>query len=130
MRCTDCCYSKETIPEQLRYVYCTRFKKEVSVTNEFSSCQYEEFLIKAMRWYAKVTTYCEDNIVNCHECEYHGFCADPYSDEKIGEMREWLTQSAALIEEMQSKLNTYRATGFTPKRCAEGEIALVKEAQK
>lgn len=42
MRCADCCYSKETIPEQLRYVYCTRFQKEMSVAKEFEKCQYEE----------------------------------------------------------------------------------------
>lgn len=42
MRCTDCKLSKETIPEQLHYVYCTKFKKEMSVTTEFETCQYKE----------------------------------------------------------------------------------------
>lgn len=42
MRCTDCKLSKETIPAQLHYVYCTIFKKEMSVTTEFKTCQYKE----------------------------------------------------------------------------------------
>jgi hypothetical protein len=60
-----------------------------------------------MRWLAKVTTICEDSLVNCRECEYHGFCTDPYSDERIGEMKEWLTQAADLIEELQSQLKDH-----------------------
>lgn len=42
MRCTDCNLSKETIPVQLNYVYCTKFKKEMSVVSEFEVCQYKE----------------------------------------------------------------------------------------
>ena len=42
MRCTDCIHSKETIPAQLRYVYCSKFEKEMSVTTEFENCQFEE----------------------------------------------------------------------------------------
>ena len=42
MRCTDCRYSKETIPAQLHYVYCSKFEKEMSVTTEFDDCQYKE----------------------------------------------------------------------------------------
>lgn len=44
MRCTDCNYAKETIPEQLRYVYCTKLKREVSVTVEFERCQYADVI--------------------------------------------------------------------------------------
>ena len=42
MRCTDCKRSKETIPEQLNYTYCTKYEKEMSVVTEFETCQYEE----------------------------------------------------------------------------------------
>ena len=42
MRCTDCQFSKETLPAQLHYIYCTKFKKEMSVTTEFDACQYKE----------------------------------------------------------------------------------------
>ena len=38
MRCTDCNLYKETIPEQLRYVYCTKHRVEVSVAREFDKC--------------------------------------------------------------------------------------------
>lgn len=51
-------------------------------------------LIKALRWVAKVTTYCDTHMVNCHECEFHGFCTDPNSDESIGQQSEWFTQAA------------------------------------
>ena len=37
MRCTDCKRSKETIPEQLNYVYCTKYEKEMSVVTEFET---------------------------------------------------------------------------------------------
>jgi hypothetical protein len=33
---------KETIPAQVHYIYCTKFKKEMSVAKEFEKCQYEE----------------------------------------------------------------------------------------
>lgn len=42
MRCTDCRFSKETIPAQVHYVYCTKFKNEMSVAAEFKECQYKE----------------------------------------------------------------------------------------
>lgn len=42
MRCTDCRYSKETIPAQVRYIYCSKFEKEMSVITEFEICQYKE----------------------------------------------------------------------------------------
>lgn len=42
MRCTDCKNSKETIPAQLHYIYCSKFEKEMSVTTEFNDCQYKE----------------------------------------------------------------------------------------
>lgn len=61
-------------------------------------------IVKALRWYAKVTTYCEDNIVNCRECEFHGFCTDPYSDDGIAMMRERLEQAADTIESLQAQL--------------------------
>ena len=38
MRCTDCNLYKETIPEQLHYVYCTKHRVEVSVEREFDKC--------------------------------------------------------------------------------------------
>lgn len=61
-------------------------------------------VVRALRWYAKVTTYCEDNIVNCRECEFHGFCTDPYSDDGIAMMRERLEQAADTIESLQAQL--------------------------
>lgn len=51
-------------------------------------------LIKALKWVARVTTYCDTHMVNCHECEFHGFCTDPNSDESIGQQSEWFTQAA------------------------------------
>lgn len=47
MRCIDCQFSKETIPEQLNYVYCSKFEKEVSVVTEFNKCQHDEKIINA-----------------------------------------------------------------------------------
>ena len=47
VRCTDCQFSKETIPEQLHYVYCSKFEKEVSVVTEFNKCQHDEKIINA-----------------------------------------------------------------------------------
>jgi hypothetical protein len=58
MRCTDCKYSKETIPAQLHYVYCTKFEKEMSVVTEFEICQYkdtEEYKIKEA-----IQNFCND----------------------------------------------------------------------
>ena len=43
MRCTDCEFMKETIPAQLRYVYCTKHKVEVPTWLEFDmKCQFKE----------------------------------------------------------------------------------------
>ena len=42
MRCTDCEFSQETIPERLRYVYCTKRMTDVKVSNEFESCPYRD----------------------------------------------------------------------------------------
>jgi len=38
MRCTDCNLFKETIPEQIRYVYCSKYQKEMPVWHEFERC--------------------------------------------------------------------------------------------
>lgn len=49
MRCTDCKYSKETIPAQLRYIYCSKYETEMSTATEFDSCQYrnsDEYKLK------------------------------------------------------------------------------------
>ena len=48
MRCTDCQFSKETIPEQLNYVYCSKFEEEVSVATEFNKCQHDEKIMEAV----------------------------------------------------------------------------------
>lgn len=42
MRCTDCRNSKETIPAQVNYIYCSKFEKEMSTATEFETCQYKE----------------------------------------------------------------------------------------
>jgi len=42
MRCTDCNQSKETIPSQVHYIYCTKFEKEMSTATEFETCQYKQ----------------------------------------------------------------------------------------
>ena len=61
MRCTDCQRAKETIPEQLRYIYCTKHEKEMSVTTEFKTCQYEE--TDEYKLKVAISNYCnnEDN---------------------------------------------------------------------
>ena len=41
MRCTDCQYAKETIPEQLKYVYCSKYMDEMAVWIEFELCPKE-----------------------------------------------------------------------------------------
>ena len=66
----------------------------------------EKEITKALRWFAKVTTHCEHNIVSCPECEFHGFCTDPYSDDGICKMHECLTAAASLIESLQAQLAT------------------------
>lgn len=38
MRCTDCKYSKELIPAELHYVYCTIAKENKAVWAEFDKC--------------------------------------------------------------------------------------------
>lgn len=51
MRCTDCKCSKETIPAQKHYAYCTKYEKEMSTTTEFEDCQYrqtDEYKIKVL----------------------------------------------------------------------------------
>ena len=48
MRCTDCDHAKETIPEQLRYVFCSKYGEEMPTWVEFQNCYYvEEVLAKA-----------------------------------------------------------------------------------
>ena len=42
MRCTDCEFYKELIPEELRYGYCSQYQARVSVTREFEVCPKEE----------------------------------------------------------------------------------------
>lgn len=58
MRCTDCIYSKETIPAQLHYVYCSKFKKEMSVVTEFKDCQYKE--TDEYKLKEAIQNYCND----------------------------------------------------------------------
>ncbi len=41
MRCTDCEFFKELIPEELRDGFCTKFRAIVSVSKEFNVCPYE-----------------------------------------------------------------------------------------
>ncbi|SMC38345.1 hypothetical protein [Papillibacter cinnamivorans] len=63
-------------------------------------------IVKALKWIAKVRTYCDTNMVNCTKCEFHGFCTDPDSDESIGQQSEWFTQAANLIESLTTQINT------------------------
>lgn len=67
-----------------------------------------EEIVKALRWLAKVRTYCDANIVNCSECEFHGFCTDPDSEESIGQQAEWTKQAADLIESLTAQLKEAR----------------------
>lgn len=69
----------------------------------------EKEITKALRWFAKVTTHCEHNIVSCPECEFHGSCTDPYSDDGICKMHECLTAAASLIESQAAEKAAYRA---------------------
>ena len=61
-------------------------------------------VVRALKWLAKVRTYCDTHMVNCRECEFHGFCTDPDSDESIGEQAEWMNKAASLIESLQAQL--------------------------
>ncbi len=63
-----------------------------------------EEIVKGLRWLAKVRTYCEAHLVNCRECEFHGFCTDPYDEESIGQQTDWLNQAADLIESLTAQL--------------------------
>lgn len=47
-------------------------------------------------------------MVNCRECEFHGFCTDPDSDESIGEQAEWMKQAADLIESLTAQLEEWQ----------------------
>lgn len=77
-------------------------------------------IVKALRWFAKVTTHCEHNIVSCPECEFHGFCTDPYSDDGICKMHECLTAAASLIESLQAQLAAEQITSQSLRNAANG----------
>ena len=64
----------------------------------------DEETVRALKWLAKVRTYCDTHMVICAECEFHGFCTDPDSDESIGEQAGWMKQAADLIESLQAQL--------------------------
>jgi hypothetical protein len=58
MRCTECRYSKELIPQQINYVYCTKYESEMSACTEFDDCQYihtDEYKIKKI-----ISDYCNN----------------------------------------------------------------------
>lgn len=72
MRCTDCIYAKETIPAQLRYVFCEKYRVEISVVSEFDKCQYEEseeYKIKQL-----ITNYCNEEINHIVCVDYDSMC--------------------------------------------------------
>lgn len=56
-------------------------------------------LVKALRWMSKVRI-CETKMVNCHECEFHGFCTDPDSDESIANQIVFHEQAATRISQL------------------------------
>ena len=64
-------------------------------------------LVKALRWMSKVRI-CETKMVNCHECEFHGFCTDPDSDESIANQIVFHEQAATRIEQLSRDNNTLR----------------------
>ena len=61
-----------------------------------------EELVKALRWLAKVRV-CETKIVNCHECEFHGYCEDPDSDESIAAQIVTHGKSADALESISAE---------------------------
>ena len=66
--------------------------------------------VRALNWLAKVRTYCDTHMVNCAECEFHGFCTDPDSEESIGEQAEWMEDAAKLIEQLTDQTALLEAT--------------------
>jgi len=58
MRCIDCKHAKETIPEQLHYIYCRKYENEMSVATEFQTCQYEE--TDAYKLKVAISDYCNN----------------------------------------------------------------------
>ena len=87
-------------------------------------------ITKALRWFAKVTTHCEHNIVSCPECEFHGFCTDPYSDDGICKMHECLTAAASLIESLQAQLHNFEVHADCMEAKAIAFEAALKESQR
>ena len=72
MRCDDCQHSKETIPAQLRYVYCTVFKKEVPTHREFDVCQHLEMELQNARneLCLKCGKYTNSHLGECDNCKW------------------------------------------------------------
>lgn len=81
-------------------------------------------IVQALKWLAKVRTYCDTHMVNCRECEFHGFCTDPDSDESIGEQAEWMNKAASLIESLQAQLAASQPENEPLVRCGECESYL------
>lgn len=42
MKCVNCEFSKETIPAQEHYIYCTKREEELSAEKAFKTCHYRE----------------------------------------------------------------------------------------
>ena len=99
MRCTDCKFAKETIPEQLHYVFCTIYKIEVSTTTEFNRCQYretEEFQIKQL-----ITNFCNADINHIVCVDYDSLCC--YVGNKLD--IPIAIQNSTLYRDFKSKLD-------------------------
>ena len=62
----------------------------------------DEELTSRLRWLAQVRI-CETKIVDCHNCEFHGTCTDPDSDESIAEQIAIHTEAADAIERLSAE---------------------------
>ena len=63
----------------------------------------DDELVKALRWLSTVRV-CETKLVNCHECEFHGLCTDPDSDESIASQIILHEQAANTINTLRNEL--------------------------
>lgn len=81
-----------------------------------------EEIVRALRWLAKVRTYCDAHMVNCKECEFTGFCTDPDSEESICEQAELFEQAAAKIAELNDFASSQSAKLLARVAELEGQL--------
>ena len=111
MRCTDCIYAKETIPEQLHYIYCANYDKEMSVAPEFETCQYEETELLNIK--LAVLDYCSDannHIIAVDELDMLNALANKFNIpnfmQNIVARRKFETEVFKCLKDSKVKLET------------------------